>query len=86
MRAGFRAIELEGSIDEHQQLHLNSPVGVAGPSRVRVLILIPDNKEASETEWLRTAAANPAFAFLRDPEEDVYTLSDGKPFHAGDQG
>lgn len=37
--------------------------------------------EIDEVEWLRSAAANPAFDFLKAPEEDVYTLTDGKPFH-----
>ena len=32
-------------------------------------------------EWMRAAAHSPAFDFLRDPEEDIYTLADGKPFH-----
>ncbi len=31
-----------------------------------------------EQEWLRAAAANPAFEFLADPDEDVYSLADGK--------
>ena len=30
------------------------------------------------------AAHNPAFDFLKDPAEDIYTLSDGKLFR--DQG
>ena len=33
-----------------------------------------------ETEWLHAAATNPAFDFLKDPEEDVYTLADGDRF------
>jgi hypothetical protein len=33
-----------------------------------------------ETEWLRAAASNPAFYFLNDPAEDIYSLSDGEPF------
>ncbi len=36
--------------------------------------------KAEENEWLRAAAHNPAFAFLKEPLEDIYTLSDGKPF------
>jgi len=35
-----------------------------------------------EQEWLRAAAANPAFDFLKEPGEDIYTLADGEPFHA----
>lgn len=37
--------------------------------------------EIDESEWLRSAASNPAFDFLEDPEEDIYTLADGKPFN-----
>jgi hypothetical protein len=40
--------------------------------------------DLDEKEWLQAAAINPAFDFLKDPEEDIYTLADGKPFH--DQG
>lgn len=36
--------------------------------------------DPEEMEWLRAAAANPAFDFLREPEEDIYTLADGQPF------
>lgn len=37
--------------------------------------------ELEEFELLKAAARNPAFDFLKDPEEDTYTLNDGKPFH-----
>ena len=36
--------------------------------------------EPDEVEWLHAAARNPAFAFLREPQEDIYTLDDGQPF------
>lgn len=39
---------------------------------------MPDDLD--EAEWLRAAATNPAFDFLREPEEDLYTPADGKPF------
>jgi len=48
---------------------------------VRVSHLLPEGSDISETEWLHAAAANPAFDFLKDPEEDTCTLSDGRPFH-----
>lgn len=48
--------------------------------RVRVLVLYPLSEEWDEGEWLQAAAQNPAFAFLKDQEEDLYTLDDGKPF------
>jgi hypothetical protein len=33
-----------------------------------------------EHEWLKAAIRNPAFDSLRCPEEEIYTLKDGKPF------
>ena len=33
-----------------------------------------------EIEWLRSASANPAFDFLKDSKENIYTDADGKPF------
>jgi len=84
MEGVLKAIEVEGAIDEQRQLHLDRPLPVSGPSRVRVIILIPEQADIAERDWLGSAAANPAFAFLDEPGEDVYTPADGKPFH--DQG
>jgi len=47
---------------------------------VRVILLYPLNGERDEADWLRAAANNPAFADLADLEEDIYSLTDGKPF------
>lgn len=33
-----------------------------------------------EMGWLQAAAANPAFEFLKNPAEDIYKPTDGKPF------
>lgn len=33
-----------------------------------------------EMEWLQAAAANPAFEFLKNPAEEIYKTTDGKPF------
>lgn len=84
METPMKAIETTGTIDEQRRLLLDEPLPIVGPSRVRVLILVPEETEIDEQAWLRGAATNPAFEFLKDPEEDIYTLQDGKPFH--DQG
>jgi hypothetical protein len=81
MNTALRALEVTGSVDEHRELHLDNPLPISGPSRVRVIILFPESTDIDEQEWLRAAMANPAFDFLKEPSEDVYTLTDGKPFH-----
>jgi len=81
MEGTMTAIEMTGTIDEHRQLRLDGTLPVPGPMRVRVLVLYPLSEEWDEMEWLQAAARNPAFAFLSAPEEDLYTLADGEPFH-----
>ncbi len=81
MATNIKAIEAFGEIDEERQLHLDEPLPVSKPGRVRVIILIPEDSEEDGREWLQAAARNPSFAFLADAEEDIYTVADGKPFH-----
>ena len=79
-----KAIETTGIIDAQRQLVLDEPLPVEGPARVRVIILLAEEVDIDEKDWLRAAADNPSFRFLREPEEDLYTVDDGNPFH--DQG
>jgi len=81
MGVAIRAIETTGTVDAQRRLVLDEQLPVVGPTRVRVIILLPEEADIDEEEWLRMAAANPAFAFLKEPEEDIYTLADGRPFH-----
>jgi hypothetical protein len=82
MDATLTAIELTGTVDEHHQLQLDTTLPIHGPKRVRVIVLYAPADEPDEVEWLRAAAHNPAFNDLNDPEEDIYSLTDGQPFHA----
>ena len=81
MQATTRAIETTGTIDARHHLVLDETLPITGPTRVRVIILLPEDSDISETEWLQAASANPSLDFLKYPEEDVYTLSEGEPFH-----
>lgn len=77
----MKAIETTGTVDAEHQLHLDQPIPVDGPNRVRVIILVPEDGDIDEQSWLSAAAKNPAFDFLREKTEDIYTVNDGKPFH-----
>ncbi len=81
MEATMTAIEMTGTVDEHYQLRLDSSLPIAGPKRVRVIVLYPIEGEWDETEWLKAASQNPTLSFLHEPEEDIYTIDDGQPFH-----
>ena len=73
-----QAIEIRGTIDSSRHLILDEQLSVSGPMRVEVIIVLGERPEVNESEWLAGAASNEAFEYLRDPAEDVYTLSDGK--------
>ena len=84
MEIAARAIETTGMIDDQHRLILDRPLPIVGPARVRVIILLPEEADIDEMEWLRAASANPAFGFFKEPEEDIYTIANGRPLH--DQG
>jgi hypothetical protein len=84
MEITLKAIETTGVIDRERRLLLDEPLPITGPSRVRVIILVTEDTDVTEQEWLAAASTNPSFDFLKEPVEDIYTLSDGKPFD--DQG
>ena len=84
METAIKAIETIGTIDDRRQLVLDKPLPVIGPIQVRIIVLLPEKADIDEMAWLQAAAANPAFDFLKEPEEDIYTVADGRPFH--DQG
>ena len=81
MQTPTKAIETTGTIDAQHHLVLDGALPITGPTRVSVIILVPEESDINETEWLQAAVTNPAFDFLKDPEEDIYTLSDGRPFY-----
>ena len=81
MESTLTAIESNGTVDENCQLHLDRMLPITGPIRVRVIVLYPVEEELDESLWLHAAACNPAFTFLNDPEEDVYSSTDGKPYN-----
>jgi len=81
MQAATKANETTGTIDARHHLISDETLPITGPTRVRVIILVPEETDINETEWLQAAATNPALDFLKDPEEDIYTLSDGRPFY-----
>jgi hypothetical protein len=73
---GLRAIETTGVVETQQQLKLDIPLPAAVSSRVRIIVLFPEEayQEPSEVEWLYATATNPAFDFLKEPTEDIYSL------------
>jgi hypothetical protein len=75
----MKAIEVIGTIEEGCRVRLDEPVPAAIGERVRLIMLVGED-EATDQEWLQAATHGGAFDFLKHPEEDRYTLNDGKPF------
>jgi hypothetical protein len=81
----LRSIEV--IIEKDGTVRLPKKVKLSGPRRA-ILTILDEKLPAAETDedlnemdWLKASMSNPAFEYLRDPEEDIYTIRDGKPFH-----
>jgi len=47
---------------------------------MKKIISLPDENEIDEMEWLKAVPTNSVLGFLSKPEEDIYSLEDGKLF------
>ncbi len=73
----MQAIETTAEIDQSGNLKLLTPLRLRN-QKVRVIILLPEGDDIDDKSWL-LAIQNPAFDFLNEPEEDIYTIQDGNP-------
>ncbi|MBI1766166.1 MAG: hypothetical protein HYR56_32585 [Acidobacteria bacterium] len=73
------AIETTGTIEQSGRIVIDETFSVNTPTLVRVIVLFPESEELDEREWLQAASKNEVFDFLNDPDEDIYSLKDGKP-------
>ena len=78
----MKAIEINTMTDKHGHLKINYPLNTR-ERNVRVIILVDEiNDRVDEEElWMKSISSNPAFDFLEDPKENIYSLTDGEPFN-----
>lgn len=75
------AIETTGTIEQNGRIVIDETFSVNAPTSVRVIVLFHEAEDLNESEWLQAASKNEAFDFLNNPEEDIYSLTDGKPLN-----
>ena len=73
----MKAIEITGSINEQGNVELDQPLPATKATRFRGILLLPELDDAQE--WSLAALKTSVSDLLNDPEEDIYTLEDGKP-------
>ncbi len=76
----MKSIACGGTISAKGELLLDEQLPQNQASRVQIVILFPESPELPDltpAQWNKTVANNPIFAFLHDPEEDIYTIEDG---------
>ncbi|MCD4696506.1 MAG: hypothetical protein K8S16_09730 [Bacteroidales bacterium] len=77
----MRAIEINSKTDKTGHLKINYQLNKSD-SNVRILILLDDDIKIDEEKlWLDSISKNPAFEFLNDSSEDIYSLNDGVPLN-----
>ena len=78
----MRAIEINTTSDRFGHIKIDYPINKR-EKKVRVIILLDEVLDATDDEvlWMNTINSNPAFDFLNEPSEDIYTLKDGELFN-----
>ncbi|MDD4968446.1 MAG: hypothetical protein PHT07_03355 [Paludibacter sp.] len=77
----MRAIEINAKTDNQGQLILNYPLHKK-EQNVRIIILVEDNTDIDVEEklWLNAVSLDPAFDFLKEPEDYIYSINGGESF------
>ncbi len=75
----MKAIEINATTDNLGHLKIDYPINKP-KKNVRVIILVEESNDYDENEakWLSAINSNPAFNFLNEPDENIYTLKDGE--------
>ena len=77
----MKAIEINSKTDKKGHLRIDCQLDKSD-SNVRVLILLDDSSDSEDEKlWMDSISGNPAFNFLHDESEDIYSLKDGEPFN-----
>ncbi|MBK9017494.1 MAG: hypothetical protein IPM82_27505 [Saprospiraceae bacterium] len=74
----MKAIEIKANIDEKGQLKTDAPLKIIN-KRVKIIVLVPEDNDLDDDEWMEGLSSNPAFDFLKEEAENIYTLADGNP-------
>jgi hypothetical protein len=76
----MKAIELRTKTEKDGSIRISNS-GLKGGVAVRILILSEEDENSEGKRYLESISRNPAFDFLNDPAEDIYSKKDGKAFH-----
>jgi bifunctional DNA-binding transcriptional regulator/antitoxin component of YhaV-PrlF toxin-antitoxin module len=72
-----QTLKMTAQVDGMGQLIIEKPLLSVLNKQVKIVVLVEE-----EGTWLHSLSVNPAFDFLKDDAEDIYTLEDGQPFDA----
>ena len=79
----MKAIEIKSKTDKKGNLKINYQLNKSNRN-VRILILLEDDPYHTDDEeklWMDAVSDNPAFNYLFEESEDVYSVNDGEPFN-----
>lgn len=77
----MKSFKTTATLKKDNQLILDNPIpDQTINGKVKLIILLPEEDDISEKDWVRAASTNSAFDFLNDPLEDIYSEDDGQPF------
>ncbi len=78
----MKAIEINSKTDKNGHLRIDYQLDKS-ERNVRILILLEDDLSELDEEklWMDSISKTPAFDYLNDPAENIYSLEDGEPYN-----
>jgi hypothetical protein len=76
----MQALEAFGLIDNQGIIQLKYPLSVKNKKAKLIILIDEDDDDFTNLEWHKAITNNPAFDFLYDDAENIYSLTDGIVF------
>ncbi|HEY2726608.1 MAG TPA: hypothetical protein VGI61_05515 [Parafilimonas sp.] len=76
----MKAEEILATVGDNGMLHVDHPLSFKN-KKVKLIVLAQED-DITDEEWIKFLSTNPAFDFLKEEAEDIYTIHDGKPYHS----
>lgn len=76
----MKVIELEGTFDENGKFTFKQKIEIFR-KKVKVIIMIPDEKPEGDQTWIEELSLDNALDFLEseEDEDDLFFIEDGEP-------
>jgi hypothetical protein len=77
----MKTIETSGTLTKKGIIKLDDDINLKKSRKVKVIILLENDDDIDESEWIKSVSENPAQDILNEEIEHIYAVKDSKAYY-----